>query len=123
MFGHQIINVKRIWYDNPFFIPYNVMTSALDEEVWDSPDFSSYYVEDGDFIKVDNITFGYTFPIKDTKWIKSGRVYITGTNLFLLTNYKGIDPEVSITGFNPGIDDRFDYPSTRTFMVGFNVKF
>ncbi len=130
-FGHQIINAKRIWHDNPSFLPTNVMKTALDEEVWDTPDFSSYYVEDGDFVKVDNITLGYTFSIKNNNWIKSGRVYITGTNLFLITKYTGVDPEVSFLssdneidrGLAPGNDNRYDYPSTRTYMIGFNVKF
>ncbi|MBN1952673.1 MAG: TonB-dependent receptor [Bacteroidales bacterium] len=123
MFGHQIINVKRIWYDNPYFLPYNVMTSALEQEVWDSPDFSSYYVENGDFFKVDNITIGYNIPFNNSKWFSGGRVYFTTTNVLLLTNYSGVDPEVSIAGFNPGLDDRFDYPSVRTFLIGFNFKF
>ncbi|MFC2138363.1 TonB-dependent receptor [Bacteroidota bacterium] len=123
MFGQQIINAKSIWHNNPYFLPANVMKTALDEEVWDTPDFSSYYVEDGDFIKFDNITLGYNLPIKNSEWIKSGRIYITGNNLFLITSYSGVDPEVSIQGLEPGNDNRFDYPSTRTFMVGFNVKF
>jgi hypothetical protein len=123
MFGQQIINAKRIWYDNPSFIPENVMKTALDEDVWDSPDFSSYYVEDADFIKVDNITIGYRLPVKNLGWITSARIYLTGTNLFVITGYTGVDPEVSIRGLEPGNDNRFDYPSTRNYMVGFNVKF
>jgi TonB-linked SusC/RagA family outer membrane protein len=123
MFGQQIINAKRIWYDNPSFIPENVMKTALDEDVWDSPDFSSYYVEDADFVKVDNITIGYRLPVKNLGWITSARIYLTGTNLFVITGYTGVDPEVSIRGLEPGNDNRFDYPSTRTFMVDFNVKF
>jgi hypothetical protein len=123
MFGQQIINAKRIWYDNPSFIPENVMKTALDEDVWDSPDFSSYYVEDADFVKVDNITIGYRLPVKNLGWITSARIYLTGTNLFVITGYTGVDPEVSIRGLEPGNDNRFDYPSTRNYMVGFNVKF
>ncbi len=123
MFGQQIINAKRIWYDNPSFLPDNVMKTALDEDVWDEPDFSSYYVEDADFVKVDNITIGYKLPVKNIGWITAARIYLTGTNLFVITGYTGVDPEVSIRGLEPGNDNRFDYPSTRNFMVGFNVKF
>jgi TonB-linked SusC/RagA family outer membrane protein len=123
MFGQQVINAKRIWYDNPSFLPENVMKTALDEPVWDSPDFSSYYVEDADFIKVDNITIGYRLPVKNLGWITSARIYLTGTDLLVITGYSGVDPEVSIRGLEPGNDNRFDYPSTRNYMVGFNVKF
>ena len=123
MFGQQIINAKRIWYDNPSFIPENVMKTALDQDVWDAPDFSSYYVEDADFVKVDNITIGYRLPVKNLGWITSARIYLTGTNLLVITGYSGVDPEVSIRGLQPGNDNRFDYPSTRNFMIGFNVKF
>ena len=72
---------------------------------------------------LDNVTIGYNIPLQSTKWIKSGRVFFTGTNLFVLTGYKGIDPEGSIGGLEPGVDSRGDYPSTRTYTIGFNLKF
>jgi TonB-linked SusC/RagA family outer membrane protein len=122
MFGHQIINAKRIWHENPKFLPRNVFAAALETNLWDDPEFSSYYVEDGDFVKVDNITLGYTMNFNN-EWINRARVYFTGTSLFLITGYKGLDPEVAIGGLEPGNDNRFDYPSTRTFLIGFNVTF
>lgn len=121
MFGHQVINAKRIWYDNRTFLPQNVMKTALEQELWDDPEFSSYYVEDADFVKMDNVTLGYT--LKGIPWISSARIYASVLNAFVFTNYTGVDPEVSISGLEPGNDNRFDYPSTRTFLVGFNVKF
>jgi len=123
MFGHQIINAKRIWHGNPKFLPRNVLAEALETELWDDPEFSSYYVEDGDFVKVDNITLGYTLPIKNRKWIKSVRIYATCNNAFVFTHYTGMDPEVSFKGLEPGNDNRFDYPTTRTFLAGIHVKF
>ncbi|UKM64276.1 TonB-dependent receptor [Flavobacteriaceae bacterium GSB9] len=123
MFGHQIINHKRIFYENPSLLPLNILTSAMDTNLWDSPNFSSYYVENGDFVKLDNLTVGYNIPFKNTDLIKSGRIFVTGANLFVITGYKGIDPEGAIGGLTPGIDSRNDYPSTRTFTLGFNVKF
>lgn len=55
--------------------------------------------------------------------MQSLRVYVTGQNLFTLTKYKGVDPEVNLNGLAPGIAwDEF-YPSTRTFMLGLNISF
>ncbi|SDM10161.1 TonB-linked outer membrane protein, SusC/RagA family [Catalinimonas alkaloidigena] len=123
MFGHQIINAKRIWHENPKFLPRNIMKSAMDTPLWDDPEFSSYYVEDGDFVKIDNITLGYNFPFRNIAWLKNGRLYATVTNAFLFTGYSGVDPELAIGGLEPGHDNRFDYPSTRTYTLGFNVSF
>ena len=123
MFGHQIINAKRIWHDNPKFLPRNIMKTAKRTALWDDPEFSSYYVEDGDFVKVDNITLGYTYQFIDKTWLSSIRVYGTCNNVFVFTKYTGLDPEVSFVGLQPGNDNRFDYPSSRTFILGLNVKF
>jgi hypothetical protein len=123
MFGYQIINAKRIWHENPMFLPRNVMKSAMNTDLWDDPEFSSYYVEDGDFVKIDNITLGYTHPFKKNKYLRSIRLYGTINNVFVFTNYSGLDPEVSFTGLEPGNDNRYDYPSVRTFIAGLNVNF
>jgi iron complex outermembrane receptor protein len=50
-------------------------------------------------------------------------VYVTGTNLFTITDYMGIDPEISLGGIEPGIDNRNFYPKTRSFLLGVNVSF
>ncbi len=121
MFGQQVINTKRIWYDNRTFFPENVFKTALNQELWDDPEFSSYYVEDAGFVKVDNITLGYT--LKNIPLVESARFYATVLDAFLFTKYSGADPEVSITGLEPGNDNRFEYPSTRTFLVGFKFNF
>jgi TonB-dependent starch-binding outer membrane protein SusC len=124
MFGHQILNKNRIWAENLRFLPRNLMKSALDNfQLLDDPNFSSYYVENGDFLKVDNITLGYNLPLKNSSGIRNLRLYFTGNNLFMITGYKGVDPEVNIGGLTPGIDDRFDYPSTRVYVLGLNVTF
>jgi TonB-linked SusC/RagA family outer membrane protein len=123
MFKFQIINAKRIWHENQQFLPANIMKSALNSKLWDTPEFSSYYVEDGDFVKIDNITLGYTYPFKNNKYIRSVRLYGTVNDAFVFTKYTGLDPEVSFKGLEPGNDNRFDYPSVRTFIVGLHVKF
>ena len=92
------------------------LNSACAEE------FNSYYVEDGDYWKIDNVTIGYTFK-NVARYIKSIRVYVSGNNLLTITGYKGIDPEVSVSGLNPGYDDRDKYPSTRSFVFGASFNF
>lgn len=89
--------------------------------------FHSWAVEDGSFLRLNNITIGYTLPRKLTKkWlIESLRIYATGYNLHCWTNYSGPDPEVSTrTGspFTPGVDYSA-YPKAKTFVGGINVTF
>lgn len=129
MFNFQIINEKRIWSENPLYLPNNLLKSTLNSQFINDPnfsaepDFSSLYVENGDFLKIDNVTLSYTMPFKNSKWIKNGKVFITGTNLLVITGYKGNDPEVSFAGLTPGIDNMYGYPSTRTYTFGINLIF
>jgi iron complex outermembrane receptor protein len=55
--------------------------------------------------------------------IKSARIYVTGSNLFVITDYRGVDQEVNMGGINPGLDKAGIYPKTRSFMLGLNVNF
>ena len=84
--------------------------------------YNSYYVEDGNFWKVDNLTLGYRIAnIKNI--VKNARIYVAMLNTLVITGYKGIDPEVNRIGLTPGNDDRDKYPSARTFTFGLNVTF
>lgn len=86
----------------------------------------SWAVEDGSYIKLSNVTLGYTFPKKITKRlrVKSLRLYATATNLYTWTSYTGYDPEVSThgSGLTPGVDFGA-YPRSRSFVFGLNLKF
>ena len=78
---------------------------------------SSYYVQKADFVRMDNITLGYTFnKLFNDK--QSARLYFTVQNPFVITNYSGIDPEISGEGIDKNI-----YPRPISFMFGFNFKF
>ncbi len=83
----------------------------------------SYYVEDGDFWKIDNITLGYTPNLQKLKWIKKLRIYASVSNLITFTGYSGLDPELNLSGLTPGIDHIYQYPTTRTFTLGINLTF
>ncbi|GGH66033.1 TonB-linked SusC/RagA family outer membrane protein [Filimonas zeae] len=83
---------------------------------------SSWYLENGSYLRVKNVTVGYTLPAPlMRKWhVNSVRVYATANNLFTFTGYKGLDPEV---GMNQYGVDLGRYPQSRTFMAGINVNF
>ena len=84
----------------------------------------SYYLEKGDYVKLDNATFGYNFNTKNWKYIDKARVYVSGTNLLCITGYKGIDPEMSYGDiYSFGVDYRNKYPTIRTFTFGVNFTF
>ncbi|MBK5721535.1 TonB-dependent receptor [Dysgonomonas sp. Marseille-P4677] len=78
---------------------------------------SSYYVQDASFVRMDNISIGYTF-LNIAKGLSSMRVYGTVQNPFVITKYKGLDPEFN----NEGIDNNI-YPRPRIFMLGLNMNF
>lgn len=128
-FGFQIINCARMFYENRSRQDWNRLKSAYDpvfgKAVLNSgcaEEFNSYYVENGDYWKIDNITIGYRF--RDIcKFLSSIRVYGSINNALTITGYKGVDPEVSTSGLNPGYDNRDQYPHTRSFTVGANITF
>ncbi len=89
--------------------------------------FSDWAVEDGSFLRLSTLTLGYTLPATLTKKvnIQSLRFYVTGYNVFVLTNYSGFDPEVSTrrkTALTPGVDYSA-YPRSRQLVFGLNLNF
>lgn len=129
-FGFQIINGARANYENTKNSRVeNRLSSAtrlifgktqLSKDV--EPEFNSYYVENGDYWKIDDITLGYTFP-KFWKYIERLRAYVSVHNVCTITKYEGVDPEVSASGLTPGYDQRWSFPTTRSFTFGLNVTF
>ncbi|HEU4990453.1 MAG: SusC/RagA family TonB-linked outer membrane protein [Gemmatimonadota bacterium] len=135
-FRFQILNFQRMFYENPTILQYNMLKSAFNKVYgkrllhYDLA-YVSYYLENGDYWKVDNVTLGYTLPARmlgrAASAISSARVYLSGSNLLTLTGYKGMDPEVTTLGssdnLSPGDDNRDTYPTTRTFTFGLSLKF
>lgn len=130
-FGFQIINSPEMFFGLPVVLQsgWNVMEKAFDNVYGKRPlatdqslDYVSYYIENGNYWKIDNLTFGYTFYPK-TEWMENLRIYGSISNLAVITGYNGIDPEVNISGLAPGQDDRARYPAARTFTLGVSLKF
>jgi TonB-dependent starch-binding outer membrane protein SusC len=125
-FGHDILNTTEISYGNQIS-KTNLLNSAFDEHAAltdiNTYQYSDYYLENGSFFKLDEVSLGYNFKLP-TSHIRSLRLYVNGSNLALITKYKGNDPDfVKDTGLDPGIDGRGPYPSTRSFLIGMNVGF
>ncbi|HEU4551710.1 MAG TPA: TonB-dependent receptor [Chitinophaga sp.] len=129
-FGFQILNTPRMFYAAPVMLTRgNLLTSAYDNIYGKRPladdqslNYVSYYIEQGDYWKIDNVTIGYNIKLKHTP-VKALRVYASGSNLVTFTKYSGIDPEVGVTGLTPGLDDRTRYPATTTFTLGASFTF
>ena len=84
---------------------------------------SDRYLENGSYFRLSSLTVGYTFD-QFADWIQSLQLYATCNNVFTITSYKGLDPEVNMGGIDPGIDYRWStYPHTRTMMVGVKINF
>ncbi len=123
VFGYKVFNTTKLIFGNPVWLPdINVLQVALDEKARglnDNPRLSSYYLEDGSFVRLDNLSIGYN--IKNLKVVKNIRVYFTSNNLLTITGYSGLDPEISASGLSFGLDQYNVYPKTRTFTLGVNV--
>jgi hypothetical protein len=143
-FKFQVANLQRMMLENPTRATYNLLKNAYDKvfgktQLQSPVEFNSYYIENGDYWKIDNITLGYNFTHTGMRYIQSARLYAAVLNALIITGYKGIDPEVSLrnglsvaqsgvaqtptSGLDPGMDSPYKYPTTRTFTIGLNVTF
>src|SRR5690606_37887786 len=108
VYGNQIFNatradLSRLQQANVT----NVSKDAVAEGIYETPLIaSSRCLEDGSLLRLDHATLGYRFNLEGAQYFKIARVYVSGQNLFAIANYSGVDPEVSLGGLAPGIDDR-----------------
>jgi iron complex outermembrane receptor protein len=128
VFGNKIYNGSRANYSSPemFANGKNVLKEFItDRPATDNlPNYpSDRYIENGSYFRLQSLSLGYTFDQFDD-WIKSLQLYVTCNNVFTITSYKGLDPEVNLGGIDPGIDYRWStYPHTRTIMIGAKINF
>lgn len=123
--GGKVFNNMRAEFENINGIGLkNIMASWLDNTNFTGPvTYSSKYLEDASYLKLDNISLGYTIPFKPTSKLSHIKLYFAVQNVFCLTGYSGVDPEVSLMGLTPGIESTTYYPRTREFTFGMNIKF
>lgn len=122
-YGNKIYNARRATLSAlAQFGQQNVLRDALETNISNIDYASDYWLEDGSFLRLDNMTLGYRIPL-NSKFISAIRTSLTGTNLLVITDYKGIDPELRTDGGNGfGIDGGI-YPRTRGLAFGLNIIF
>ena len=126
-FGHSLINLNRMFYENNTYSPanYNIVKTSKAIDGLREARYSSLYVEDASFLKLDNLVLTRSFKIgSDSRLLQ---LSLIGQNLITFTGYTGSDPEPSFYDldgsgyYSPGIDRRASYRPSRTISIG--VKF
>lgn len=124
--GNKILNVARWIYGPQTQTSVNFFAKdCIGDNVTyaNKANFSDYYLENGSYLKLDNLTVGYTFRFKENKYIDNLRLYLTGQNLFTITSYSGQDPEIDTTSvWSSGIDYPSFYPRVATILLGLNLS-
>jgi iron complex outermembrane receptor protein len=127
--GNKIMDASLANFNTPSSAStHNVPLITLSESATDinANKYSTRYLEDGAFIRLSNATLSYKLKVQGN-YIHGLRLYATGTNLFIITKYKGVDPELNLTLNNQasgqfiGVDSNNFYPKTRTFLAGLQV--
>lgn len=132
VFGHKILNNLR----SNLTLSGSILENNMIRDIsrfpanYSIPALSDYWLENGSFVRLDNWQIGYTIPAKGV--LRQARIYIGGNNLFTLTKYTGIDPELAVDGSiqtnqqrptNIGVDSGYIYPKTRSFQLGLSLSF
>ncbi|WP_080053868.1 SusC/RagA family TonB-linked outer membrane protein [Spirosoma aerolatum] len=137
-FGNTILNAIR----SNLLIPGSILETNMLKGVTDLPKnygvnvLSTNWLESGSFVRFDNWQVGYNIPLPTSKYISNARIYVGGNNLFVITKYKGVDPELQVKadlqagsqapntiGVDGGGYGNTVYPKTRSFQLGLNLTF
>ncbi|RPE10007.1 SusC/RagA family TonB-linked outer membrane protein [Chitinophaga lutea] len=123
--GYDVFNMINMYYSLPNVKGQNLLRDAYGKHknIKGEKELSDYWLEKGNFVKLDALSIGYTFNQQTVKPLKGLRLYATVRDLFVITRYSGLDPEVNINGLEPGFEERNVYPETRTFMFGLQANF
>jgi len=134
LFGQKVLNATAMSLNDASRFPqYNVQPKMFEDSITAGATFSSYWIEDASFFRIQSLTLGYTFKFKDIG-ISKLRLYASGENLMVITKYSGLDPEIKIEEYDPeqgrvnslkspGIDWFNVYPRPRTFTIGLSCTF
>ncbi|MDX1638014.1 MAG: TonB-dependent receptor [Balneolaceae bacterium] len=141
VFGHDLVPEARLIYENKNLGVYNILESSP-ENLEEFNRWSSYYVEDGDFLRLENVTLSYRFSLSDASRIRSASLFLGVDNLVTITGYSGPDPSVRVSDpgsffessgslpwsqttdlMTPGIDRPDTWLSSRNFLLGITLDF
>ncbi len=124
-FGYKIYNDRLYGMGLEGAGSSNVLKSAYETDLKHPGGLiSSYYLENGNFFKLENVTLGYNYKPRENKFMDNMRVYFSAKNLATITKYSGNDPSiVEINGIEPGVDNSGTYPQARVFTLGLTINF
>ncbi len=125
-FDYDILNLYQMYYGLQAEPNINLLRDAYDRNahIRSGKVITDYFLEKGDYVRLENITLGLTPKLPFFKELSSVRLYGTVRNVFTLTKYTGLDPSiVDVTGLTPGVGDLGVYPVTRTFTLGAQITF
>jgi len=140
VYGNEILNGNLLVEANAIGTSYNIRPEAY-FDAWSPDNTNGTYprigsttasnlptdrlIEDGSYLRLRNVTLSYNINLKDQKYFKNINVYVSGNNLFTITNYSGYDPELTSFLYDGTIIgvDWLGTPNTRTYVLGLNVKF
>jgi TonB-linked SusC/RagA family outer membrane protein len=124
---YSIYNAVELEYGLRNVVQGNMLYDAIEKnaKITGRPSPCNYFLYDGTFLKIQNLTLAYTLPMrKYTHLVDNVKIYMTGNNLYTFTSYPGLNPEVDITGWDTGIEKKGGiYPQTRTFTFGLQMNF
>ena len=124
---YDVYNAIELEYGLKNVVQGNMLYDAINKngDITGRPSPSDYFLHDATFLKIQNLSLGYTLPMKRyTNLMDNIRIYFTGNNLYTFTKYPGLNPEVDITGWDTGVEKKGDiYPQTRTFTFGIQLNF
>lgn len=142
--GNKVLNMVKRWVDFNNQAGNRSLRMLYDSWTPENPDAvlpildandsrsqqpSSYFIENGSYMRLKNLTLGYTLPgaLASKIGLESARIYVQAQNLFTLTKYTGIDPEVTSVGATPGSTvlgvDQGNYPNSKMYQIGINFGF
>ncbi|MDR1407923.1 MAG: TonB-dependent receptor [Tannerella sp.] len=131
--GNKVLNNPIAAYGNNNYVAgANAIMNDNILKFTENSRVCSFFLEDASFARLDNMAIGYTFNTQKTNWLNRARIYVAAQNLFVLTSYSGLDPEVELfrgnatdddAGLSPGIEARNYFPKARSFTFGVNLTF
>jgi len=138
-FGHSLVHENRAFYEiKPAVLAANVIQTKYYDSKVSTASYNSTHVEKADFIRLDNASVGYNVSTKGSKYFNKAHIFVTGQNLFTITGYTGVDPDVRLSDTGsvdnggrtgaanplaPGVDRRNTYFTSRTLTFGVNLGF
>jgi len=128
--GNDVLNLTALNLSYKGILPAkNILRSAVNDGLdrQQRKTYSSRWIEDGSFIRLNNLTMGYTFNVSSESALIAPRIYVTMENLFVITNYSGQDPEVNSDTSGGGVAplgiDYLAYPRSKNISIGGRIKF